>query len=75
MNMEYNYPTKIFSSVSPKMFKFMVEKYIFSIFAYEFFKVKLKNCKYNQKNVLLGQNTSKYCSQIIVVHVLANGIL
>ena len=30
---------------SPKMYKFLVEKYKFSIFAYEFFKVKLKNCK------------------------------
>ena len=48
------------------MYKFLVEKYKFSIFAYEFFKVKLKN---------LGQNTSKYCSQIIVGHVHANGFL
>ena len=30
---------------SPKMYKFLVEKYKFSIFAYEIFKVKLKNCK------------------------------
>ena len=30
---------------SPKMYKFLVEKYKFSIFAYEFFKVKMKNCK------------------------------
>ena len=28
-----------------KMYKFLVEKYKSSIFAYEFFKVKLKNCK------------------------------
>ena len=42
MNMNYNYPTTIFRIFSPKMYKFLVEKYIFSIFAYEFFKVKLK---------------------------------
>ena len=28
---------------SPKIYKFLVEKYKFSIFAYDFFKVKLKN--------------------------------
>ena len=28
----------------PKMYKFLVEKYKFSIFAYEFFKVKLNYC-------------------------------
>ena len=49
--MNYNYPTAIFRSISTEMYKFLVEKYIFSIFAYELFKVKM-------------QNTSKYCSQI-----------
>ena len=29
----------------PQMYQFLVEKYKFSIFAYEFFKVKMKNCK------------------------------
>ena len=30
---------------SPKMYKCLVEKYTFTIFAYEIFKVKMKNCK------------------------------
>ena len=29
----------------PKMYKFLVEKFIFTVFAYELFKVKMKNCK------------------------------
>ena len=47
----------------------------FASFAYELFKVKMKKKKYYQKYIYLGQNTSKYCSQIIVVHVHANGFL
>ena len=41
---------------------------IFTSFAYELFKVKMKIVN-NTRNTYLGQNTSKYCSQIIVVHV------
>ena len=53
----------------------MVEKYLFTIFVYELFKVISKNVN-NTRNVqYLGQNTSKYCSQIIVAHVHANGFL
>ena len=55
------------------MYKFLVEKYIFTIFAYELFKVKKKNCNKYQKYIYLGQNTTIYCSQIIVVDVHANG--
>ena len=57
------------------MYKFLVEKYIFTIFACERFKVKLKKNVNSTKNTLnLGQNTSKYRSQIIVhvVYVHAN---
>ena len=58
------------------MYKFLVEKFIFTIFAYELFKVKMKKNANNTRNVyILGQHTSKYRSQIIVVHVHANGIL
>ena len=39
------------------MYKFLVEKYKFSIFAYEFFKVILKKCKLYQKYIIFG---SKY---------------
>ena len=35
----------------------------------------MKNCKYYQKYIIFGQNTSKYCSQIIVVYGHANGFL
>ena len=40
--MNYNYPNTIFRSIFAQMYKFLVEKYIFTIFAYELFKVKLK---------------------------------
>ena len=43
MNMNFNYPTTIFRSIFAQMYKFLVEKYIFTIFAYELFKVKMKN--------------------------------
>ena len=39
------------------MYKFLVEKYIFIIFAHELFKVKIDYCKYYQKYIYLGQNT------------------
>ena len=45
MNINYNDLTTIFRSVSPKLYKFLVEKYIFTTFACELFKVKMKNCK------------------------------
>ena len=57
------------------MYKILVEKYIFTNFAYERFKVKMKKCKEYQKYIYFGQITSKYCSQIIVLHVHANDFL
>ena len=75
MYMNYNYLTTIYRSIFAQMDRFLVKKYIFTIFAYELFKVRMKNCKYYQKYIYLGQNTSIYCSQIIVVHVYANGFL
>ena len=45
MNMKFNHTTTIFRSIFTQIFTFLVEKYIFTIFAYELFKVKLKNCK------------------------------
>ena len=59
----------------PKMYKFLVEKYIFTILACELFKFKMKNCNYTRNTLYLGQNTSKYRSHIIVVYVHANGFL
>ena len=43
INMNYNYLTTIFRSIFTQMYKFLVEKYIFTIFPYELFKVKMKN--------------------------------
>ena len=57
----------------PKIYKFLVEKNIVTIFACELFKDKIVN---NTRNTLsLGQNISKYRSQLIVVYVHANGFL
>ena len=42
---DFNIPSLLSLEVfSPKMYKFLVEKYKFSTFVYEFFKVKSKNC-------------------------------
>ena len=53
------------------MYKFLVEKYIFTICAYDLFKVKILPEKHYK--LYLGQNTSKYFSQIINVDLHANG--
>ena len=45
MDMNYNYPSTIFRSFLAQNVQISGKKYIFSIFAYEFFKAKLKNCK------------------------------
>ena len=77
MNMNYNHPTAIFRSIFAQNVQISGRKiYIFTIFGLELFKVKMKNNVNNKRNTLyLGQNTSKYCSQIIVVYVHANGFL
>ena len=43
--MKCNYPTTVYKSIFAQMYKFVVEKNIFTIIAYEFFMVKVKNCK------------------------------
>ena len=59
------------------MYNFLIGKiYIFTIFAYELFKVKMeKMLIIPEIHNFYGHNISKYCSQIIVVHVHANGFL
>ena len=52
------------------MYIFLVEKYIFTSFAYKLFSVKII-----PEYIYLGKNISKYCSQIIVVDVHANDFL
>ena len=75
MNMSYNCPTTLYRSILAQMYKFLVEKKIFIILAYELSMSYCKNVNKNQKYIYLGQNTSIYCSQIIVVNVHANGFL
>ena len=45
INMNYNYPTTIWGSIYAQMYKLLVEKYIFPVFAYKVFKVKGQKCK------------------------------
>ena len=71
MNMNYNYLTTIFRSILNQIYVFLV---LFTIFHFDLEKFISKKCKYIffcQKCVHLGESTSKYCSRIIVVHVLA----
>ena len=70
--MNYNYLTTIFRSIFAQNVQISGRKYLFTVLSYDIFKVKLKKNVNNTRNTLyLGQNTSKYCSQIIVVHVHA----
>ena len=76
MNMNYNYRTTIIRSIFAQNVHISGRKYIFTFFTCELFKVKMKKKVNNTRNTLyLGQTTSKYRSQIIVVYVLANGFL
>ena len=71
MNMNYNYLTTIFRSILAQIYVFLV---LFTSFHFDLEKFISKNCKYiffYQKFVHLGENTSRYFSQIIVVHVYA----
>ena len=71
--MNYNYLTTIFRSILTKVYVLLV---LFIIFHFDLEKFISKNCKYiffYQKFVLLCENTSKYCSRIIVVHAHATG--
>ena len=71
MDMNYNYLTTIYRSILTQIYVFLV---LFTIFHFYHEKFISKNCKYiffYQKFVHLGENTSIYCSWIIVVHVHA----
>ena len=74
MSMNYYYLTAIFRSILTQIYVYLV---LFTIFHFDFEKFISKNCKhifFYQKFVYLGENTSKYCSGIIVVHVHATGV-
>ena len=68
----YNYLTTIFRSILTQIYVFLV---LFTfLFHFDLEKVISQNCKYMffyQKLVYLGDNTSKFCKRIIVVHVHA----
>ena len=69
MNMNYNYLTTILRSILTKT---VFISGIFTIFHFDLEKLISKNCKYTVSTgnlYILGENTSKYRSQIIVVHV------
>ena len=72
--MNYNYQTTIFRSILPKMYKYPIEIFIFTIFAYELFKVKMKIVNSTRNLYILVQNASNYRRQISVVNVHANGV-
>ena len=56
------------------MCKFLVEKYILIIFAYELFRVEWKIVN-TTRYIYIWVKVLLYCGQIIVVHVHANGFL
>ena len=71
MNMNYYYMTAIFRSIWPKYYVFLV---LFIIFQFDVEQFISKNCKYifSTGNLyILGENSSNYCSRIIIVHVHA----
>ena len=71
-NMKYNDLTTIYESIFAQMYTFSGRKYIFPIFVYGSFMVKINNCKFYEKYVHLGQTAFTYCSWITVVLVQAN---
>ena len=77
MNMNYNYPTAIFRSIFAQNVQISSRKiYIYNFWSWTFQgQNEKKNVDNNRNTLNLGQNTSKYCSQIIVVYVHANGFL
>ena len=69
MNMNYNYLTTIFRSNLTQIYVFLV---FFTFFHFNLETFISKICKYiffYQNFVHLGENSSKYCSRIIVDHV------
>ena len=72
MSINCNNLTTIFRCILTQIECISVIIYIF--FHFDFEKFKTKNCKYiffYKKMYILRENTSKYCSWIIVVHIHA----
>ena len=75
MNKNYNYLTTIFRSILTQIYVFPV---LFTIFHFDPKRFINKNCKkymFFYQKVHLGENTSKYCSRMIIVHVHATVFL
>ena len=68
--MNYSYPTTIFKSIFAQMYKFLIEKYIFTIFAYELSRSKWKIVNNTRNTLYLDQSNSKYCSQFMFMQMV-----
>ena len=75
MDMNYNYLTTIFRSILTQIYVFQVLFTIFHVDLKKFINKKCKDIFFYQKLLHLGENTSKYCSRIIEVHVHATVFL
>ena len=76
MNLNYNYPTTIFRSIFARMYNFSGRNiYIYNFYLRTFQGQNEKLQIIPEIHIFLGQNACKYCSQIIVDHVHANGFL
>ena len=70
--MNYNYLTAIFRSILTQILCISGIIYIFINLALKSLKAKIVNRYFSTRNLYtFGENTFKYCSQIIVVHVHA----
>ena len=72
MNMNYNYLTTISRSIFDPNICISGIIYISSFLTLKSLQAKIVNIYFSTRNLyILGENTSKYCSQIIVVNVHA----
>ena len=74
MNINYNDRTTILRSIFAQNVQIFEEKYILILqfLLVNFSRSKCKIVNYTRNTLYLGQNTSKYSSQIIVVYVHPN---
>ena len=75
MNKNYSNRNTINKSTLTQMYVYLVLFTIFDFYHEKFISTNCKNIFFYQKFVHLGENTSLYCSRIIVVHVHANVFL
>ena len=63
--MNYNYPTTIYRSI--KVYRFLVVNYIFTVFAYDFFMVKIK------KNIINTTLVNVYVDLVVFTYTRIAG--